>query len=262
MLRHLALRHYLIARSIQYAKEDLQSATVVIPARNERGNIEPIIRHLPRFAERLEIIFVEGHSSDGTLEEMHRVSSAYSDRDIKVIVQPEIGKADAVYAAFDIATSDVLMILDSNMTVLPEQLPKFWTAICEGKGEFIYGSRIHLSDGGSFDAVFEFDRQQGVFIPVFLAAGSALHGHSVWNQSRQANRLCAHQGWAKILWRFRSVRRFRSHLWCVEVKSQIPRNPGAIRLARTYGTSQISRLHHGFALAKMAIFAFFKIKAL
>jgi hypothetical protein len=84
LIRHLTLRHYSVARSGRAAKVETRSATVVIPARNERGNIEPAITRVPSFAERMEVIFVEGHSHDGTLEEMHRVAAAHPEWDIKV----------------------------------------------------------------------------------------------------------------------------------------------------------------------------------
>ncbi|MFX8078964.1 glycosyltransferase, partial [Acinetobacter baumannii] len=95
--RFFALRHYSVCRSWPAAKEDLKSATVVIPARNERGNIEPAVQRLPQFCDDIEIIFIEGHSKDGTFEEMERVKAAYPDKDIKLMRQPGKGKADAVF---------------------------------------------------------------------------------------------------------------------------------------------------------------------
>jgi glycosyltransferase involved in cell wall biosynthesis len=90
----------------------------------------------------MELIFIEGHSSDGTLEEIKRVAAAHPSLNIKVMSQPGKGKADAVFTAFDAARGDVLMILDADLTMPPEQLPKFWRAIVSGKGEFINGSRL------------------------------------------------------------------------------------------------------------------------
>ncbi len=106
----------------------VKSATVVVPARNERGNIEAAVQRIPRFTEELEIIFVEGHSQDGTWDEIQRVVAAYPQYDIKAMRQPGKGKADAVFTAFDAARGDVLMILDADLTMPPEQLPKFWQA--------------------------------------------------------------------------------------------------------------------------------------
>ena len=76
-------------------------------------------------------MFVEGHSKDGTLDEMRRVQAAYPDRDIKVFVQEGKGKGDAVRKGFAEATGDVLMILDADLTVPPEQMPKFFRQIAE-----------------------------------------------------------------------------------------------------------------------------------
>ena len=112
------------------------------PCRNERGNIEAVVIRTPRFCDDIEILFVEGHSKDGTLEEIHRVIAKYPEKDIKVFVQDGKGKADAVFKAFAYARGDVLMILDADLTMPPEQLAKFWNAIALGKGEFINGSRL------------------------------------------------------------------------------------------------------------------------
>ncbi len=89
-----------------------------------------------------EIIFVEGHSQDDTLKECERVKAKYPQRDIKVLVQDGKGKGDAVRKGFAHAKNDVLMILDADLTVPPEDLPKFFDAIVSGKGEFINGSRL------------------------------------------------------------------------------------------------------------------------
>ncbi|MDA0704851.1 MAG: glycosyltransferase, partial [Proteobacteria bacterium] len=143
LIRGLCLRDYVVARSNRHAGYDKPlSATVVVPARNEKGNIEPLVRRLPQFCPDIEILFVEGHSQDGTLEEMERVAAAYPDRDIKVMVQDGRGKGDAVRKAFDAARGEVLMILDADMTVPPEQMPKFYHALQAGKGEYINGTRL------------------------------------------------------------------------------------------------------------------------
>ena len=138
---HVRQREHVL-RWLRHFGPPPRSATIVIPARNERGNIESAIRRMPRFAEALEIIFVEGHSRDDTWNEIERVVKANPQLDIKALHQPGKGKADAVYAGFAAATGDVLMILDADLTVPPEQLPKFWEAICSGKAEFVNGTRL------------------------------------------------------------------------------------------------------------------------
>ena len=85
LIRHAGLRNIIVARSLDTRGLGAPSTTVVIPCKNERGNIEPAVQRLPQFCEDLEILFVEGSSHDGTLEEIHRVIAAYPERDIKVV---------------------------------------------------------------------------------------------------------------------------------------------------------------------------------
>ena len=98
---------------------------------------------MPHFADDMEILFVEGNSSDGTFEECERVRDTYAGHwNIKVVRQDGKGKGDAVRKGFDLARGEVLMILDADLTVPPEDLPKFYDALVAGKGEFVNGSRL------------------------------------------------------------------------------------------------------------------------
>lgn len=119
------------------------SVSIVVPARNERGNIEHILQRVPCMGPNDELIFVEGHSSDGTWEEIERCREKYRhSRKIKTARQDGKGKADAVYKGFSLAENEILMILDADITVPPEDLPKFYRAITERAGDFINGSRL------------------------------------------------------------------------------------------------------------------------
>ncbi|MFH0894803.1 MAG: glycosyltransferase, partial [Bacteroidota bacterium] len=119
------------------------SVSVIIPARNESGNIENAILRTPQLGKHTEIIFIEGNSTDDTWDAIQKVSQKYaSTHDIKTGRQPGKGKYDAVKTGFDIATGDILMILDADLTVPPEDLTKFYTAIASGKGDFVNGSRL------------------------------------------------------------------------------------------------------------------------
>ena len=261
VIRHLSFRHYSVFRSLRKADDGITSATVVIPARNERGNIEPAVQRIPDFCDDLEIIFVEGHSQDGTFDEICRVAGAYPHRDIKVMQQPGKGKADAVFTAFEAARGDVLMILDADLTVPPEQLPKFWQAILAGKGEFINGSRL----------VYPLEDQAMRFLNLVANKSFALMFSWLLSQ-RITDTLCG----TKVLRRvdYERLKQGRGYfgdfdpfgdfdlifgaaklnLRCVEVP---------IRYAnRSYGETQISRFRHGLMLLKMVGFAFLRIKAL
>ena len=142
LIRKLCLRNYVVARPRPQQSLGDISTTVVVPCRNERGNIEGAVKRMPAFCSDLEIIFVEGGSSDGTWEEVQRVIAAYPKSDIKAFKQTGVGKGDAVRRGFSQARGAVLMILDADLTMPPEDLPKYYQALVSGKGEFINGSRL------------------------------------------------------------------------------------------------------------------------
>ncbi len=135
------LMHYYIARLPSPLKGPEKTCSIIIPARNEQGNIEPLVQRVPELGKKTEIIFIEGHSKDETYKEIVRVAKKYK-RTIRYAKQEGIGKADAVRKGFSMAKNDILFILDADMTVPPEEMPKFYELIASGKGEFINGSRL------------------------------------------------------------------------------------------------------------------------
>ena len=118
------------------------SVSVVIPARNEAGNIEAAVCRTPEMGRFTELIFVEGGSSDKTWEEIQRVQAKHASRRIKVRRQTGKGKGNAVREGFDQAEGDILMILDADLTMPPEDLPKFYEVLVSGHAEFANGSRL------------------------------------------------------------------------------------------------------------------------
>ena len=259
LIRHLSLRHYSVFRSLRKANDRVASATVVIPARNEHGNIESAVRRIPNFCDDLEIIFVEGHSQDGTLDEARRVAGAHPERDIKVMQQPGKGKADAVFAAFDAARGDVLMILDADLTVPPEQLPKFWQAITAGKGEFVSGSRL----------VYPMEDQAMRFLNLVANKSFALLFSWLLSQ-RITDTLCG----TKVLRRtdYERLKQGRGYFGDFDPFGDFDLLFGAAKLnlrcveipiryaSRSYGETQISRFRHGLMLLRMVAFAYVRIK--
>ena len=144
LIRRLCVVRFIVARP-RMPEDNLKRFTVsvIVPARNERGNIEQAVRRIPSMGKRTEIIFVEGHSTDGTLDEIKRVVQKYGKkRALSYHRQTGIGKANAVRVGFEKASGDILMILDGDLTVAPEDLPKFFEALASNKGEFINGSRL------------------------------------------------------------------------------------------------------------------------
>src|SRR5207244_1382731 len=121
--------------------KDASRVSVIVPARNEAGNIAEIIRRTPEMGGGTELIFVEGHSTDDTWKTIQR-AVAESGRPCRVLQQTGKGKGDAVRLGFAEASGQVLMILDADITVSPEDLPKFYEALVSGKGDFINGVRL------------------------------------------------------------------------------------------------------------------------
>jgi 2-polyprenyl-3-methyl-5-hydroxy-6-metoxy-1,4-benzoquinol methylase len=144
IIRKLCVVRFIVARPrIPENNTKKYTVSVVVPARNEQGNIEQAVLRIPKMGKRTEIIFVEGHSKDGTLDEIKRVVRNHGRaHHVSYFVQTGIGKANAVRVGFEKATGDILMILDGDLTVAPEDLPKFFEALASNKGEFINGSRL------------------------------------------------------------------------------------------------------------------------
>ena len=132
-----------MARPAQTAKAPKRlSVSIVIPARNEAGNIQGAVERTPELGAGTEIIFVEGHSRDDTWAEIQRVQREFPDRKIKILQQSGKGKGNAVREGFAVATGDVLFILDADLTMPPEELPKFYDVVATGHAEFANGCRL------------------------------------------------------------------------------------------------------------------------
>jgi SAM-dependent methyltransferase len=261
LVSQLCLRHYTICRSLRRTGWGPKSATVVIPARNERGNIEQAIKRIPRFIDDLEVIFVEGHSRDGTWPEIERVVAAHPCNDIKAVQQKGNGKRDAVFTAFDIARGEVLIILDADLTVPPEQLQKFWEAIRSGKAEFVNGSRL----------IYPMENEAMRFLN--LVANKAFSLLFTWLLSQRfTDTLCGTK--AMLRSDYLRLKAGRTYFGDFDPFGDFDLIFGASKLglkvaevpiryaSRSYGTTQISRFRHGLILLRMVLFAFMRIKAI
>jgi hypothetical protein len=140
-LRSLTLTYWLIARPLP-RQEPESGVTVVVPCRNEAGVIDSIVERVPEMGRGTEILFAEGGSRDDTRARIEAAIARHPERDMRLIVQSGSGKANAVHEAFAIAKHEILMILDGDLTVAPEDLPKFYDALVSGRGELINGSRL------------------------------------------------------------------------------------------------------------------------
>jgi len=261
LLRKLCLVEVIIARPAPVAvPENTLSCSVVVPARNERGNIEDAVRRIPEMGRHTEIIFVEGNSRDGTAEEIERVIAAHPERTVKLVRQGSgVGKGDAVRKGFAAATGDVLMILDADLTVPPEELPKFLKTLASGSGEYVHGSRL----------VYPMEKQAMRFLNTLGNKFFSLAFTWLLDQ-RLKDTLCG----TKVLYRrdYERIAAGRSYFGDFDPFGDFDLIFGAAKLdlkiveipiryrERTYGTTQISRFRHGWLLLRMCLFALRRIK--
>ena len=142
-IRRLCLMQVMVARPIVPPRneEDI-SVSVIVPCRNEKGNIQPAVERIPEMGRHTEILFGDDQSTDGTADEVRRMQALYPGKDIRLISAPGICKAENVWTCFHAARGDVLMILDADLAVMPEELPSFLRAITGRGAEFINGSRL------------------------------------------------------------------------------------------------------------------------
>lgn len=263
LFNNLCINSYQNARLVQDVNQDVSekySTTVVIPARNESGNIENAILRLPKFGKHIEIIFVEGNSTDDTWDKIQEIQAKYKDtHDIKIARQDGKGKGDAVRKGYSIATGDILMILDADLTVPPEDLPKFYNAIASGKAEFINGTRLvypmekkamrflNMLGNKFFSMLFSWLLEQPI--------KDTLCGTKVMFR-RDYERLIKNR---KFFGEFDPFGDYDLLFGAYKLNLKILDLPVRYR-ERTYGDTNISRFKHGLLLLRMCGFAAGKIK--
>ncbi len=142
-LRRLCMMQVMVARPISEGpREEDVSVSVVVPCRNEAGNIQHAVERIPAMGKHTEILFCDDQSTDGTAREIERMQASRPDKRIRLIQGPGRGKAENVWTGFRAARGDVLMILDADLTVMPEELPMFFRALVSSRGDFINGTRL------------------------------------------------------------------------------------------------------------------------
>lgn len=260
--RAAALVDYFVARPTpQTAVEHLPSVSVICPCKDEKGNIREAVARTPVMGSGTELIFVDGNSKDGTREEILAVIAEYKGPLQLRLVDQGVGKGkgDAVRKGFAAAKKDVLMILDSDLTVPPEDLPKFYRALVHGKGEFVNGVRL----------VYPMEGEAMRFLNLL---GNKFFGAALsWLLEQPIkDSLCG----TKVLFRkdYEHIAANRAFFGDFDPFGDFDLLFGAARLnkkivdlpvryrARTYGDTKISRFRHGFLLLKMTAFGFRKLR--
>jgi len=255
---HLCVTYWVVVRPRSRDRPG-ERLSIVCPCRNERGNIPNIIRRIPFGREESELVFVEGGSTDGTREEIETQIAAHPDLDLKLVAQPGRGKGDAVRAGFAVAQGDVLAILDGDLSVRPEDLPKFVRACAERRGDLVNGTRL----------VYDMEPGAMRFLnmlgnKLFRWFFKGITGQLV------TDTLCG----TKVLRRddYLRLAAGRSYFGEFDPFGDFDLLLGAARLnmkivdmpvryqPRTYGSTNISRWRHGWLLLRMTAFAFWKFR--
>ena len=262
-VRHLALTNFIVARlgpepsTQERGPEPVVS--VIVPARNEAGNIENIVRRVPEMGAGTELVFVEGHSRDDTYGAIEAAIARHPERRMRLLRQSGAGKGDAVRLGFTEAKGEVLMILDADLTVAPEDLPRFYRALRSGRGEFVNGVRF----------VYPMEKKAMRFLnflgnKFFSVAFSWLLGQNV------KDTLCG----TKVLSRadYDTIAANRAYFGDFDPFGDFDLIFGAAKLdlkivdmpvryhERTYGQTNIQRWRHGLLLLRMFGFALRRLK--
>ncbi|OGV65303.1 MAG: glycosyl transferase [Lentisphaerae bacterium RIFOXYA12_FULL_48_11] len=257
----LCLTNFIIARPQPLPLTDPQapSVSVIIPARNEAGNVEDFFIRTPRMGSRTELIIVEGHSTDNTYEIIEKKIKEHPEWNASLFRQTGKGKADAVRLGFEKAKCDILMILDADLTVVPEDLPRFYAALTEGRGEFINGVRL----------IYPMEGRAMRFLNLVGNKFFSLAFSWLLDQPIK-DTLCG----TKVLYKsdYESIKRNRSYFGDFDPFGDYDLLFGAAKLGlkivdmpiryrdRKYGDTNIHRWRHGLLLLKMVIFAARRIK--
>ncbi len=255
----LALVNYIVARPEPASPAESPAVSIVIPARNEAGNIKAIFDRTPVMGRETELIFVEGHSQDDTYAEIERQIAAHPGIHSRLLRQPGIGKADAVRCGFSVAGGDILMIMDADLTVRPEDLPRFYEALCSGRGEFINGVRLVYPMEERAMQGFNFVGNKLLSLLFSWILGQPIK-----------DTLCG----TKALWRrdYERIAANRSFFGDFDPFGDYDLIFGAAKLnlkivdlpiryrERTYGSTNISRWRHGLLLFRMVAVAARKLK--
>lgn len=261
VFRKLCLDYVFVARrSDPETTRTPYPVSVIIPCKNERENIERIVTDMPQMGKHTEIIFCDDRSTDGTADEVLRMIKKYPERDIRLVHGPGICKSKNVWAGFEAAKGEILMIFDADVTVSAKELPYFYEALTEGKGDFINGSRLVYS-------------MQENAMTLSKMAGNKFFSllFSYILDQKIKDTLCG----TKVFWRsdYLKLKKYIGHWGAVDLWGDYDLLFGASKLNlkiidlpvhyfdRTYGSTKMSNaIANGLRMLKISFVALAKIK--
>lgn len=234
------------------------SVSVIVPVRDEKGTIESLVKRLPVMGKKTEIVFVEGHSEDGSFAEIKRVirKRIRPDLDIKLYKQTlKKGKRMAIELGFNHSKGEIIMILDSDLSVDPETLPRFYKLLRERKCDFVNGTRFkYRHEKGAMRYLNHLGNKFFAFM------------FSILLRSKVTDTLCG----TKVLWskdykhiknatknfaKFDPYGDFQLYLGAALIGLRIKEVP-VLYKKRIYGKSKISRFKDGLRLFCVLAVAF------
>ena len=243
---NLGIRNYLIYKN-QTTITKKMSKSILIPAKNEEGNLEELISRIPKFQNEYEIIIVCGKSKDNTYEKALEIKQENNDLNIKVIEQSKNGKANAIWEGLDICNYDLIAILDSDLSVDPETLPNFFEIIESGNAEFVNGTRlIYKMEKGAMQSL----NKLGNFLFQFLISKLV--------SVKLTDSLCGTKVFMKL--NIKSIKNWQNNMYIKDpfcdfdlIFSAAYSSQKILELpihykSRTYGTTNISRFKDGWVL--------------
>ena len=263
LLQQISLLYYSVYRvRLDLGSIEDFSVSVCVPCKNEEGNIDDVVKRIPDMGKSTEIIFVDDKSTDKTAEKVREHIEANPNRTIKLVEGPGEGKGGACRSGFAVAENDILMILDADMTTMPEELPDFFEAIASGKGEFINGSRL----------VYPMEKAAMRYLNIIGNRAFALLFSYLLSQ-RIKDTLCG----TKVIWRsdYPKILESREHFGCSDrwgdydwIFGAARYNLKIVELAVHYRervageTKMTKRFSNGWTMLRMCRIAYWRMKVL
>lgn len=253
------LTTFLVARPLHRTRKQIGVVSVVVPARNEAGSLGELLDRVPRLGSETELIIIEGHSKDNTWEVIQGLPDVFPGGRIRKMRQTGKGKGNAVREAFAAASGDIVTILDADLTMPPEDLPKYVEALSSGKADFANGVRL----------VYPMDQQAMRFAN--LCANKAFSLVFSWLLGQPVkDTLCG----TKAMWKkdYMRLDANRAYFGDFDPFGDFDLLFGADKLnlkimdvpiryrERFYGETNIQRWRHGVILLGMVIFAARRLK--